>query len=346
MSRPKPSSARRTALTAFWAAPESSSAAAPIDVQFIGPLRGRLGLAESCRRFAEALKTLPVSVNFVDYGLGGASRQGGYDLVTSQPKAARINIVHLNAEEIPEACAYLPDVFSGAHTIAVPYWELDAPSRAHRLGLALVDKVWAASAFLQTVFGKDAACPVTWTGISFDDRGLAGLDKGTQRRRYGIKPETFLFITTSDALSWFQRKNPLGAIEAFQRAFPGREDVALVVKTRNLADAPPGAWQEVWKDISAASALDPRITIVDSALADSEHRALLGSCDCLVSLHRAEGLGLDLLDAMSIGLPIVATAYSGNMDFCSPETAWLVEATPTPVQASEYCFVEAGPSLG
>ena len=92
-----------------------------------------------------ALRDTGHSVNVVDYDIGDSDLDS--PVPVGPPMNARLNILHLNAEEIPEAIAFLPDVFSSAPLVAIPYWELDRPSAVHRLGLELVDEVWVASHF-------------------------------------------------------------------------------------------------------------------------------------------------------------------------------------------------------
>ena len=166
------------------------------------------------------------------------------------------------------------------------------------------------------------------------------------RATFALRPQTFVYLTSSDALSWAQRKNPLGVLDAFESAFPGDEDVALLVKTRNLGGALTSSQLAIWNEIKAACARDARIVLVDDFLDPIAQRTLLAASDCYVSLHRAEGLGLDVFDAFDLGVAVVATAYSGATEYATPETAWLVPAIMTPVESSSYCYVRARPRLG
>ena len=311
-----------------------------VDVQIFGPIRCRKGLGESCRRIVQALRDTGYTVNVVDYDIGDSA--GNPAVPVAAPLAARLNILHLNAEEIPEAIAFLPDVFSNVPLVAIPYWELDRPSAVHRLGLDLVDEVWVASRFLADVF---AGCgkPVHWIGMSYSNQRVpAQSEREAVRAHFQLRPPTFVYLTSSDALSWTQRKNPLGVLEAFRAAFPSGEDVALLLKTRNLDGALTPSQQAIWDEIRAACGLDERVVFVDEFLEAYTQRTLLAASDCYVSLHRAEGLGLDVLDAFDLGVPVVATAYSGTMEYATPETSWLVPATLAPVDGSAYCYVEPG----
>jgi glycosyltransferase involved in cell wall biosynthesis len=73
-----------------------------------------------------------------------------------------------------------------------------------------------------------------------------------------------------------------------------------------------------------------------------EQLSLVASSDCLVSLHRAEGFGLDMLYAMRCGVPVIATRYSENLDYCDDATALLVDCEESYLHQSDYAFVQPG----
>jgi glycosyltransferase involved in cell wall biosynthesis len=144
---------------------------------------------------------------------------------------------------------------------------------------------------------------------------------------------SFNFLATYDFLSSFERKNPLGAITAFSRAFRPGEGPVLVLKSVNGSRFSPQLEQ-----VRIAAEERPDIVILDKYLESEERAALIAGCDCYVSLHRSEGFGLGMAEAMSFGRPVIATAYSGNLDFMDEETAYLVPADRVPVgpDASPY----------
>ncbi len=133
----------------------------------------------------------------------------------------------------------------------------------------------------------------------------------------------FTFLCLFDFWSTPERKNPQGVIEAFQRAFPlqasQQADVRLVIKTSSSDQFPDQA--EALRSLTAS---DRRIQWVDALLPQDDLEALYLQADTLVSLHRAEGFGLTLADAMGMGLPVIATGYSGNTDFMPPGSACLI----------------------
>ena len=139
--------------------------------------------------------------------------------------------------------------------------------------------------------------------------------------RLGV-PGGFLFLFVFDYLSTVQRKNPVGLIEAFKLAFGAEEGPQLLIKTINGPLRPLSEEELLW-----AADGRPDIHVIDRSLQTRELHGLMAGCDCYVSLHRAEGLGLTLAEAMAIGKPAIATGYSGNLDFMTTENSYLVEHT-------------------
>jgi glycosyltransferase involved in cell wall biosynthesis len=113
-----------------------------------------------------------------------------------------------------------------------------------------------------------------------------------------------------DGRSTLARKNPMGAIAAFKRAFGPRDDAVLIVKAVEI-----GAEPRALADLRAAIADWPNIRILTEQLGDRDVLELLASVDALVSLHRSEGFGLPIAEAMTLGVPAVVTGWSGNAEF-------------------------------
>ena len=205
----------------------------------------------------------------------------------------------------------------------------------------MLDEIWVSSEYNREIYERVATIPVRNVGMAVeplpDGEPLA-------RASFGLAADECVFLTTFDSFSFIERKNPLAVLAAFQQAFPaGAGDrVRLILKTQNRTRVNDLHQVRIWQDIDEVVRRDPRITIVDETLG---YRHLLGlktMCDCYVSLHRSEGWGFGLIEAMQLEKPVIATAYSGNMDFCRPDNCYLVEfdlITPIP---SEYIYVERG----
>jgi glycosyltransferase involved in cell wall biosynthesis len=123
-------------------------------------------------------------------------------------------------------------------------------------------------------------------------------------------------------MSVMKRKNPLGLVEAFKKAFDPGEGPMLVLKSIN-GDSRPEASAELKAVIEGRD----DIIWIDKYLDSEMSAALMNLCDCYVSLHRSEGLGLTIAEAMLLGKPVIATGYSGNLDFMTPDTSYMVPWT-------------------
>ena len=167
--------------------------------------------------------------------------------------------------------------------------------------------------------------------------------EATPRAELDLDEDCFIFLTTFDSFSFIERKNPLGVIEAFRLAFPlGTENARLVLKTQNRFRVHDPYQIKMWRRIDTAVRQDPRIITINETLTYRDLLGLKRACDCYVSLHRSEGWGFGMIEAMQLGLPVIATAFSGNMDFCTPDTTDLVDFAMVGVREEEYIYGERG----
>jgi glycosyltransferase involved in cell wall biosynthesis len=149
-----------------------------------------------------------------------------------------------------------------------------------------------------------------------------------------LPEKAFLFLYVFDFGSHLERKNPMAAIEAFSKAFELSDDrVRLVIKV-SYADKRKSDFNKLLEIASK----DPRIIIINKILSREEMYGLINSCDSYISLHRSEGFGLGMAEAMYLGKPVIGTAYSGNMDFMNVENSYLVDYTLSSVPEGAYPF--------
>jgi glycosyltransferase involved in cell wall biosynthesis len=212
-----------------------------------------------------------------------------------------------------------PELFDATRRmIGYWFWELEHIPEGMRSAIRLVDEIWAGSHFVADAFSAVSSVPVRHVPIPIPE------PLASQRDRDEFPPLSresgrFTFLTAFDHLSVTERKNPLGSIEAFRRAFTPDEGPRLVVKTMNGR----ARWVQHQRVLAAARDR-PDIAVWDSHLFREDQMALVRHADCLVSLHRSEGLGLHLAEAMWLGTPTIATRYSGNVDFMDDSCALLV----------------------
>ena len=164
------------------------------------------------------------------------------------------------------------------------------------------------------------------------------LSEFRSRRYFGIPESSCAFLFFFDLRSYSTRKNPMAVVRAFEalRTRHPMLDVCLVLKLHGT-DAAPQAAAKI-REIAAAG--HGRIVLIDREVSDNDVKNLVRCCDVFVSLHRSEGFGRGLAEAMSLSKPVVATAYSGNLDFMDQDTACLVGYDLVPVKDGEYPFHE------
>ena len=318
----------------------------PSPVRVIGPINSQSGLGQASRMSVESLLAAGVRPKILDFYLDNpAPRLLSYvEGSPIEPDGNAINLIHLNAESIPLAAAYLDRrLFDGAYNIGYFFWELPRPARCHELAIKMVDEIWVSSEFNVQAYRSMTDKPVRKVGIAVETLSAEG-DRALVRDRYGLSATTFVFMSTFDSYSFIQRKNPAAVLRAFLKAFEHRAvDVHLIIKTHNLTAVlgEPDAAKLVG-EVMELAARDRRITLIDSTLPFSELLALKQACDVYVTLHRSEGWGFGAVEAMQLGLPVIATAFSGNLEFCTPETSYSVGYTPVYLERDDYIFVQPG----
>ena len=254
-----------------------------------------------------------------------------------------MTLVCVNADQTPGTLGSLgPDITDGHYTIGYWHWELARFPRAWSHAIDLVDEIWTASEFVARAVRAATRKPVRVVPLPVDVR----LARPYTRAEFGLPEDRFVFLFTLDFHSFLARKNPAGLVAAFRAAFPpGDERVALVIKTTNGHDRPADVGL-----LRDAIGGDERIQLRDGYLSRADVFGLESVADAYVSLHRSEGFGLGLAESMFLGKPVIATAYSGNLEFMTPANSCLVGYRLVDVGDGEYPHPEgqvwADPDLG
>ena len=311
---------------------------APAGINLAGHLSAPQGLGVAARNTARLLDALGLGWAGIDVPPPAATAERAawpaahaWDPRARAPHA--VNLLHLNPPEALELLWERPRwlVLDGRATACVPFWEFPKLPPSWIDGLACMDAVLAPSRFVErAVRSALPELPV----FHFPQAVWLDATPRPDRARFGIPERACVFMTAFDTRSDPMRKNPAGVVAAFARAFPReRGDVRLVLRIQNARGpvacrglrpygVPPGD-EEFLREYAG---LDPRVLLVDGPLTHADVLSLVASCDAYVSLHRAEGLGLPPLEAMSLGRPVVATAWSGNLDYMTGDDSLLVPA--------------------
>ncbi|WP_404559169.1 glycosyltransferase family 9 protein [Bradyrhizobium niftali] len=307
--------------------------ATSIRLNYHGEVSHRSGYGEAARAYVRALHEAGIRVSVTD--TGGHPDRVPDDLVRSligNDAGADFNLFH----GIPPYWARTASRMS--NVIAMTVWETDTMPPAWRNPLLQAIDVWLPCRFNTEVFARGlgrepfciphpvpaappaAANAVDWAAI-------------------GIRDTDFLFYA---CFEWQERKNPNGLFEAFLRAFPSQTDTVLLVKTgANAASGAAKALADAQRRWPSAA----RVLLRAEAWDEPQLAAMHARGDCYVSLHKGEGWGYPLFEAACHGNPVVATAYSGPLDYLDPERHWLVRAKPAPVRQS-YQFYSSSMRWG
>lgn len=319
----------------------------PVDVQLIGPIAKASGLGQATRLSADILRATGRSVRSVNLNLDNPAPEGFSSdaMIEDTYGNAKINLLHLNAESIPLAFAYQPDVFSNSYNIGYFYWELDQPAFCHYLGMEMLDEIWVSADYGVMIYEKDfKGKPVVNVGMCYED--MPDITRKESRdyveRRFLLDDSHFICLVAFDSFSFVQRKNSISVLKAFQKAFEGVPDARLIVKTQNREDMIDPTQKELWEQVDTIVSADPRIIVMNETQHYDDVLRLKCGADCYISLHRSEGWGFGMLEAMNLGTPVVCTAYSGNMDFCSDDTVWLVDYEEQLLRKGDYIFMRRG----
>ena len=299
-------------------------------VNLVGYLNAELGVGESARLTAAALRAGGVAVATVTTKRT-LSRQG---VAYPSENVARYDtlVMGVNADQIDVIQADLGAPFmADRYVIAQWYWELDEfPSRFNS-AFDFVDEVWAATEFIRDSIARVAPSSVTVTHMPIP-LSTPIFDPELTRNELGL-PSGFMFLFCWDMLSAFERKNPDGLVAAYRTAFEPTDGAVLVLKTMHGQANLQGLERLRWLCRDR-----PDILIIDEVFDRARAASLTNVCDCYVSLHRSEGLGLTMAEAMLLEKPVIATGYSGNLDFTAADVSHLVRWSPAtvPVNASGY----------
>ncbi|KAA9166779.1 FkbM family methyltransferase [Amycolatopsis acidicola] len=293
----------------------------PVDefgANLLGYLTAELGVGEMGRIVHEAIETanIPVASVLEEKIL---NRTGLERPVTVGDPKFPVSVIAVNADQTAHVLSGHREVAYERYRIGLWAWELeDFPAWQHE-AFGQLDEVWTVSDFCRRAIQKHSPIPVKTIPVPVRDPG-----EPTRPAREAGEPVRFLFAFDFNSIA--QRKNPWGTITAFQRAFPGRDDVRLTIKTINAKQRPMEAEQ-----LRAAAAGDHRIELIERYLSIDELHELYETSTCYVSLHRSEGFGLTVAEAMARAMPVIATDYSSTTEFLDERTGWPIPYELIPV---------------
>lgn len=305
-----------------------------VSANLIGYANGEYGMGEHIRMVAHSLNESKVPFCIINQNteIDGVQNTNIKNWMMDTPKHP-INIFHVNADVfLPLYFKLGEDFFHKRYNIGYWAWELSECPNEFDIALNMVDEIWSISNFVTDSFKSKAPVPVITMplAVSVPDLSPAIYNKSF----YGLPEDKFIFLFNFDASSYLERKNPIAVVHAFKFAFPNKkEKVHLVLKTMNTRSE-----NILWEKLLEAMSNDERITLINKRLPRDEILGLNLACDAFISLHRSEGFGRCVAEAMAYGKPVIVTNYSGTKDFANEDTACVVDYTLIPVLEGSYPF--------
>ena len=316
-------------------------------VNLVGYLRAESGVGQVGRSMARVLEAagIPYSLHLFDQTRSRQHHDFSSTAATSE--LYDTNLLCVNADQTP---VFMEgpgaELTRARRNIGVWAWEVDVLPERMRVAGDLVDEAWGISQYTADCVSPWVSCPVWAMPLPVE------LETFSRRSRAELDiPRGFVVLSCFDLDSVLERKNPLAVLAAYQKAFPEPGQAHLVLKTINGAFHP-----EQVALLEEACGERPDIHFMDGYLPYERQLAMVAQCDVYVTLHRAEGFGLTLGEAMALGKPVVATGFSANLEFMNGSNSRLVDyervevgegADPYPAEATwaEPCVDDAAEKL-
>jgi SAM-dependent methyltransferase/glycosyltransferase involved in cell wall biosynthesis len=287
-------------------------------VNVVGYLSDPRGVGEAARQLLSALEGGATATATIDSPTAPEKIRDQLEDIPDEAHPYDVNLICVNADMLPVVAQALGNrFFDGRHSIGLWFWEVSHFPEMWRGAFDHVDEVWVATEHVAAALRPLSAKPVHTIRIPITPAPPTEMG----RDELGM-PEGFCFLFVFDYRSVFRRKNPLGVVEAFCRAFEPGAGPSLVIKSI-CGDEFPAERER----LESAIRERPEIHLIDEMIPAGAKNAMVANCDCYVSLHRSEGLGLTMAEAMYFSKPVIATGYSGNLDFMTGRNSYVVPHT-------------------
>jgi glycosyltransferase involved in cell wall biosynthesis len=303
------------------------------EVVLIGHPFSPIGRGEDIRSTYKALDSIGVKSKVLDiYGLQLPENSRLHDSIVRDQteRFGDINIFHINADEVSQTLNHLNNSkLSTGHNIIYPAWELERYPEQWLPELNRFDEIWAPSRFIFSSLKGRISKPLSHMSFACE----VSLDRYYERDFFEINNEKYVFLFSFDFRSFLSRKNPFAVLTSFEKLLNKLDPnlVMLVIKTHGGDFSSP-----IYLDFCKKIQKIGNIKWIDRALSDLEMRNLIRVCDCYVSLHRSEGFGRGMAEAMYLGKPVIATGYSGNLDFMDNQNSLLVNYGMIDLKNGDY----------
>jgi len=297
-----------------------------------------IGMGEHMRSAVRAMRAVGLDPRLVDVadfpGPPDADLERDFAGAVTEG-LGELNVFCVNGDECQRVIDRLGrDAFAAARNVVYPAWELSRYPAEWARVLDQFDEHWAPSVFVRDAMSEALQRPVVDIPLPVE----LNLSSFLGRRRFGIPEDAFVVLFSFDFSSYAERKNPDAVLDAYERVAARRPAARLHCVIKSRGRAANAAVRDAFG--ARVAALGSRVQVIDGDLSDNEIKNLIRACDVFVSLHRSEGFGRGMAEAMVLGRPAIATGYSGNLDFMTPDTGLLVDYELVPVAPGAYPFGE------
>jgi hypothetical protein len=277
--------------------------AAPWGVNLVGYSRAQPGLGDPALRLIDALDATATDVLPIEAFAGEAAGQAAFP----------VNLLCMDGDLVPDYIREVGQEFlAGRYSIGLLTWAVGPPPGPWQVSSALLDEWWAPSAHVAGLLEPVATVPVHTIRMPV----APPHPRSRSRSDLGLPQDRFLFVTSLDGADAIDRANPTATIAAFRQAFAPGDGPRLLVHCGPETHDP-----RISEQLDQAAAGHPDIDLIRG---DIDVSSLIALGDAYVSLHRAEAFGPRMAEAMWLGKPVIATGYSGNLDFMTDDNSYLV----------------------
>lgn len=291
----------------------------PNGINLIGDILAETGLGQSMRILAKILEEggIPFTIKQVDSPGGLKLDDNKWKNKISEGLKYSINLIHINPNTWAENYNRFPEeILDYRYNIAYWLWELEEFPDRWADCIETVDEIWTPSEFISNCIRKKTSKAVETVPYSIQ----LNSNNNYLREFFKLPADKFLFLTMYDYKSIQERKNPMAVIKAYKTAFGQDEsEVGLIIKINHLNQ------KKELEQLQQELAGYPNIYYITDNLSRKAVESLIADSDALISLHRSEGFGLPLAEAMYLGTPVVATGWSANTEFMDKDCSCLVD---------------------
>ncbi|MEG4575244.1 glycosyltransferase [Microcoleus sp. N3A4] len=295
-----------------------------LGINIAGYINGEFGIGEGVRANIRAAEAANIPFNINNFTRSPHRKQDTTYQNFNQDNPHPVNLIQINADQVATFIKYTgSSYFENKYNIGFWAWELPVFPPEWQPAFNHFHEIWTYSNYCAEAISAVSPIPVIKIMPA-----LALPAPYLSREALDLPKDKFIFLFVFDFSSRIERKNPLAVIQAFKQAFGEDDGVLLTIKSSNSNKFP-----EEQASLNSAIANNSNIKHLDGYLSKDEINGLLYNCDCYVSLHRCEGFGLTMAEAMFYGKPVIATGYSSNTEFMNVGNSFLVKYKLVPIAA-------------